>query len=100
MQNKILGRVSFGYACLLALLALTACSGPDPEQPGAAAAPPAPQPATTLYSGARVIIGDGTVIENASFVVTGGRFAAPVGAAVELPEGATQVDLTGKPSCP
>ena len=55
----------------------------------------------TVYTGARVVVGDGTVIENAVFTVSGGSFGA-VGAAgaVETPPGATTVDLSGKTVIP
>src|SRR5690606_21232718 len=48
------------------------------------------------YEGARVVVGDGTVLDDATFVVAGGRFSA-VGprASVNVPEGAARVDLRG-----
>ncbi|HUF71377.1 MAG TPA: amidohydrolase family protein [Gammaproteobacteria bacterium] len=51
---------------------------------------------TTVYTDARVIVGDGRVIENATFTVAGGRFTS-VGATGELrvPADAASVDLTG-----
>ena len=53
------------------------------------------------FEGGRVIVGNGAVIEDAVFVVDGGRFAQ-VGAAgdVEVPEGAARVDLSGKTVMP
>ena len=53
------------------------------------------------YEGARVIAGDGSVIESGVFVVEAGRFAA-VGASgeVEVPDGAERVDLSGKTVMP
>jgi imidazolonepropionase-like amidohydrolase len=73
------------------LFAISACSVPTPE--------PAPEELgpVTLYQGARLIVGDGQVIESSAFTVDDdGRFLA-VGSAGELavPEGANQVDLTG-----
>ena len=56
----------------------------------------------TVYQGARLIDGSGgAVIENAAFVVEGGRFTQ-VGRsdAVKIPAGATRVDLTGKTVMP
>ena len=56
----------------------------------------------TQYSGARVIVGDGTgPIENAAFIVENGRFTA-VGSADEVPapEGAAHVDLAGRTVMP
>jgi imidazolonepropionase-like amidohydrolase len=73
------------------LLAMSACSGTAPE--------PAPERGpVTVYAGARVIVGDGQVIESALFTVdeNGGRFLAvgPAGE-VSVPEGAKRVDLNG-----
>src|SRR5262245_63226003 len=55
----------------------------------------------TAYEGARVITGDGNVIENGTIVVEGSRFVA-VGrrADVLVPSGATRVDLAGKTVMP
>jgi imidazolonepropionase-like amidohydrolase len=62
-----------------------------------------PAAATTMvFEGARLISGDGQPpVENATFVVTGGRFAQ-VGRAGEVrpPAGATRVALTGKTVMP
>ena len=71
----------------MSLLA-AACSAPAPEE--------APASTATAFEGARLIVGDGQTIENATFVVDDTRFVA-VGAtgAVEVPEGAARVDLTG-----
>lgn len=68
---------------LLAAAALSFAAGAALAQP-------------TAFDGARVIVGDGRVIEDATFVVADGRFAA-VGArgAVSVPAGAARVDLTG-----
>jgi len=54
-----------------------------------------------LFEGARLIVGEGTVVENASFLVEGNRFAQ-VGRAgeVQAPTGARRVDLTGKTVMP
>lgn len=56
----------------------------------------------TLYEGARVIAGDGNApIENAAFLVERGRFVR-VGrkGAIQAPQGAARVDLTGKTVIP
>src|SRR5688572_8640152 len=55
------------------------------------------QQQAVVYDGARLIIGDGKVIESSAFVVENGRIAQ-VGARgqVKLPPGAARVDLTGK----
>lgn len=54
-----------------------------------------------VFEGARVIVGDGGVIEDAVFVVEDGRFRA-VGAAgeVEAPAGAAHMNLAGKTVMP
>jgi len=56
----------------------------------------------TVFEGARLIVGDGSaVIEDAVFVVQGDRFtAAGARADVEIPGGATHVDLSGKTVMP
>ncbi len=55
----------------------------------------------TLYEGARLITGDGSVIENSAFVVQGALFSQ-VGrkGEIPLPSGGTRVDLTGKTVMP
>ena len=60
-----------------------------------------PESAAVAFEGARVIVGDGSVIEDAVFVVEDGRFVQ-VGAAsaVEIPEGAARMDLSGKTVMP
>ena len=56
---------------------------------------------TTYYEGARVLVGNGEVIEDAVFSVVDGVFAA-VGSsnAVDLPSGVSAVDLRGKTVMP
>src|SRR5262245_15367285 len=59
------------------------------------------QNATTVFEGARVIVGDGRVIDNATIVVTSGKIAQVGRAAdVKAPAGATRVSLTGKTVMP
>jgi imidazolonepropionase-like amidohydrolase len=62
---------------------------------------PASAQSVTAFEGARLIIGDGRVIENATLVVDGASIAQ-VGqtADVRVPAGATRVDLTGKTVMP
>ncbi len=57
--------------------------------------------AQTLYEGARLITGDGSVIEDSAFVVQDALFTQ-VGrkGEVALPQGGTRVDLTGKTVMP
>src|SRR5947207_8393761 len=61
----------------------------------------APAQAQTLFEGARLITGDGGVIEDSAFVVTGNQFSQ-VGrkGEVRLPRGGTRVDLSGKTVMP
>ena len=79
---------------LLATLALSACSSSAPEQA-------APTSTATVFEGARLIVGDGQTIENATFVVDGTRLTqVGSGANVQAPAGAKRVDLTGKTVMP
>jgi len=58
-------------------------------------------PAATVFEGARILVGDGRVIENAAIVMQGDRISQ-VGAAgtVKAPAGATRVSLAGKTVMP
>jgi imidazolonepropionase-like amidohydrolase len=59
------------------------------------------QDAATVFDGARVIVGDGRTIENASIVVSGGRITQVGPAAnVKAPAGATRVSVAGKTVMP
>jgi imidazolonepropionase-like amidohydrolase len=61
---------------------------------------PSGQPATA-YEGARLIVGDGRVIDNATLVVDGTKIAqAGPTAAVTVPAGTTRVNLAGKTVMP
>lgn len=51
------------------------------------------------YEGARLIVGDGRVVDNATIVVDGARIAQ-AGAGVAVPAGATRVSLSGKTVMP
>jgi imidazolonepropionase-like amidohydrolase len=53
----------------------------------------------TAYEGARLIVGDGTVVESGTLVVEGGKFVA-AGANVSVPAGAQRVNLAGKTVMP
>ena len=61
----------------------------------------APMSSAVAFQGARVIVGDGSVIEDAVFVVDDGLIGQ-VGAsgAVDIPDGAARVDLSGKTVMP
>ena len=62
---------------------------------------PASAQSVTAYEGARLIVGDGRVIENATLVVDGAKIAQAGGAAdVRVPAGATRVNLAGKTVMP
>jgi imidazolonepropionase-like amidohydrolase len=84
----------------LSIFLLAACSRQEPAQPQAQA--PAIEPAVpaidvTVFEGARIIIGDASApIENGTFIIDNDRFVA-VGAtgSVDIPAGATRVDLSG-----
>ena len=85
------------FVWILAVGALAACS----EQPGPAPDPAANAPAAgagvTVFTGARLIVGDGSVIDNATFTVGPDNRFGLVGAtaAVTVPAGAATVDLAG-----
>ena len=57
------------------------------------------QAQVTAYEGARLIIGDDTVVQNGTLVVDGARIVA-AGANVAVPAGATRVNLAGKTVMP
>jgi imidazolonepropionase-like amidohydrolase len=71
-----------------------ACARSDSDSPEGAAD-------VVLYQGARLIIGDGNVIENGALLVEGGRITAigPL-AALTVPAGTPTLDLTGKTVIP
>src|SRR5206468_3934601 len=62
---------------------------------------PASAQSVTAYEGARLIVGDGRVVENVTLVVDGARIVQ-VGSAsdVRVPAGATRVNLAGKTVMP
>src|SRR5438046_3431729 len=62
---------------------------------------PAAAQAVTVFEGARLIVGDGRVIENAALMVDGTKIAQAGRAAdVRVPAGATRVNLVGKTVMP
>lgn len=79
---------------ILTPLVLWGCGGGDAgsEEDGAV---------VTVFEGARLLTGDGTVVEDAVFVVEDDRFVAagPAGE-IEIPDGATRMDLTGRTVMP
>src|ERR687898_1591884 len=67
----------------------------------AGCAVPTSERSVTAYEGARLIVGDGRVIDNATLVVDGAKIAQAGGAAdVRVPAGATRVNLAGKTVMP
>jgi imidazolonepropionase-like amidohydrolase len=62
---------------------------------------PTSERSVTVYEGARLVVGDGRVIENATLVVDGTKIAqAGAAADVRVPAGATRVSLAGKTVMP
>ncbi len=82
-------------ALALALLVMSACSGPQPSAPAAGSA--ASGAGVTAFTGARLIVGDGSVIDDATFTVGPDNRFGSVGKAadVAVPAGALRVDLSG-----
>jgi imidazolonepropionase-like amidohydrolase len=78
-------------AVVAALLSLAVLAGP--------VVPARAQSAVTAFEGARLIVGDGRVIENATLVVDGAKIVA-AGSGVRVPAGATRVSLAGKTVMP
>jgi imidazolonepropionase-like amidohydrolase len=62
-------------------------------------APARAQGTVTAFEGARLIVGDGRTIENATLVVDGAKIVA-AGAGARVPAGATRVNLAGKTVMP
>ena len=60
----------------------------------------APANRVTAFQGARVIVGDGRVLDNATIIVDGARISRVATGNVQVPQGATRVDLTGKTVMP
>jgi len=87
-------RAVFCAASILSLFAGAACSRPASEQTAATGA--------MVFEGARLIVGDGRdAIENAVFVVEGGRISQVGGAGqLRLPDGAPRIILAGKTVMP
>jgi len=88
------------FTFLLGVLA--ACSEQSGESPGPAANAPTAAAGVTVFTGARLLVGDGTVIDNATFTVGPDDRFGLVGAtaAVTVPAGATTVDLNGRTVMP
>lgn len=81
---------------------LVACAALVPACSSQAPSPATPVPTAVHYEGARLIVGDASApIERAAFVVHGGRIVR-VGrqGGIEVPPGASRVDLAGKTVMP
>ena len=87
-------RVTRAAALLVGAALAVACSGSAPEQAAAVST-------ATAFQGARLIVGNGQAIENATFIVDNGRITQ-AGATddVQVPAGAARVDLAGKTVMP
>lgn len=83
------------------LAALALLTGAAWRADGRQPEPTVPAPAVQLFTGGRVIVGDGRVIEDAAFLVRGERIVQ-VGSAGEVtaPPGASVVDLSGRTVMP
>src|SRR3954467_5863447 len=80
------------HVAVVAIVALGAVAG--------CASTPTGKPATA-YEGARLIVGDGRVIENATLVGEGAKIAqAGAAASVQVPAGAARVNVAGKTVMP
>jgi imidazolonepropionase-like amidohydrolase len=81
--------LNIAVAAIVTLALLVGCATTPPGQPA------------TAYEGARLIVGDGRVIDNATLVIEGEKLAQ-VGRAAEVrvPSGAARVNLQGKTVMP
>ena len=93
-RMRIDSPAAFLGAAVLVLCSAAACSSPEPV-------PPAATSDAIVFEGARVLVGDGGVIENATFVVDDDRLVSiGSGSEVAVPAGATRVDLSGRTVMP
>ena len=94
LRMKLSPAALAGALLLTGLPLVSACSAPETEQAPALTN-------VTVFEGARVLVGDGGVIENAILVVDDDRLVA-IGCAgsVEVPAGAARVDLSGRTVMP
>ncbi len=92
-------RMNLAAVAAIIGLSLSAC---EQQQEAAPEPAPAPTSTATVFEGARLIVGDGSApIENGVLVIDGTDIvAAGAAGAVNIPEGASHVDLTGKTVIP
>jgi imidazolonepropionase-like amidohydrolase len=87
MHTKFMG--AFATIVAIGLAALAGCATPGSTGP------------VTAYEGARLITGDGRVIEKGTLLVQGAKLLqAGASAEVRVPDGATRVNLAGKTVMP
>ena len=92
-MSRILMRILVGTLGMLVLMFVTSAQQPSAQAPAAGGA-------ATALTGVRIIDGSGRApIENGTIVIRDGTIAA-VGAGVQVPTGATRVDLAGKTVMP
>jgi imidazolonepropionase-like amidohydrolase len=92
-MTRLCGRAALPFlACALLVACSESALPPTTEEPAATAGA-----GSTVFTGARLIVGDGSVIDNATFTVGSDNRFGLVGAtgAVTVPAGATTVDLAG-----
>ncbi len=96
LKEKPVYRSAANVALVTTLLALGGCGQPAEQSSEQTPAPVSAPVTVVLYEGARLLVGDGTTIENGAFTVDNGQFVA-VGSTGEVsaPAGAARVDLSG-----
>lgn len=91
--------IQLGTALLALSSFIVACTEPSAPEPPAAM--PATTSSATAFEGARLLVGNGQVIDNATIVVDGGLItAAGAAGSVAVPAGATRVNLSGRTIMP
>ena len=89
-------------AAAFAIFAIAGCEQAPPAATQAEApAPPPPVSTATAFENARLIVGDGSVVENGVLVIDGNSIvAAGAAGAVAVPDGATVIDVAGQTIMP
>ena len=93
LQEPDMSRLRWSSFAALVAVSLALAAAPPPAS--------AQAPIVTFYEGARLLTGDGGVIEDSAFIVANDRFVG-VGRRGQLqpPPGAARVDLAGKTVMP